>query len=93
MQSISLLSVTPEELRSLIVEAVSSVMENHQTPPSPREENEAYLTREQTAAALHVSKLTLRNHEKRGILKPHRIGRRVLYSRTEIDAVLAAGRL
>ncbi len=93
MQSIALLSISADELRTMITGAVTEALESRQAPEAPHDDQDTYLTREETAKELHVSKLTLRNYEKRGILKPQRIGRRVLYSRNEISAALAAGRL
>lgn len=93
MQSISLLSITADELRSIVADTVRDAIKTEVLPLiAPTPETDELLTREETARELHISKITLRKYEIRGILKPHRIGRRVLYSRRDIVAALAAGR-
>src|SRR5689334_15525718 len=90
-----LLSLSPEDLRILVSEAVAQALEQS-LPMSIEQKTDAvagqdgFLTREQTAQELHVSLPTLRNYERRGSLKPQRIGRRVLYRRSD---VLAVGRV
>ena len=54
----------------------------------PKESNITH-TRKETAKMLHVSLVSLNKYEKKGILNPVRIGRRVLYCQKEIDAVLS----
>lgn len=77
----------------MIADAVRETIANQAQPATePQPATDELLTREETARELHVAKMTLRSYELRGILKPHRIGRRVLYSRRDIQAALAAGR-
>jgi hypothetical protein len=83
-----LLSLTPDELRQLIFEAVAQVIDRSLPLPIDSSNKavtqDDLLSREETAKLLRVSLPTLRNFELRGELKPRRIGRRVLYSRSDI---------
>jgi hypothetical protein len=91
METISFLSLTIDELRDLIYRTVGEALEaskkNSQPPPVEPAGNEL-LTRREAAALLHVSVLTLRNWERRNILLPQRISRRVLYMKADVLAAL-----
>ena len=52
--------------------------------PSPATEAEELLTPEETAKLLKVSKVTVWDWEKRGILNARRIGNQVRYLRSEV---------
>jgi len=47
-----------------------------------------YLTIRQVGALLHVSRSTIWRYSKLGILKPRRLGSRILYARADIDNYL-----
>ena len=89
-----LLPVTPDELRQTVREAVGDALRDI-TPQSkgkdPKQPEDALLSVVETADLLHVSRVTLREMEKRGELEPVRICRRVLYRRSDIDAALVGG--
>ena len=46
------------------------------------------LTRREVAELLHVTTQTVINYTKKGILKSYKVGRRVLYLKEEIIAVI-----
>lgn len=46
------------------------------------------LTRREVAELLHVTTQTVINYTKKGILKSYKVGRRVLYLKEEIVAVI-----
>lgn len=91
MDTIGFISLNANDLRELIRQAVSDALApllKHFAPPSPASQEEDLLTRRETAALLHVSLMTLRQWELRGILRPRRISRRVLYLRDDVMATL-----
>ncbi|MEP7218365.1 MAG: helix-turn-helix domain-containing protein [Bacteroidota bacterium] len=96
MESIHLLSISATELQRLIVTAIHEALDAKLMPtvppPSITENNPEYLTRKETATLLHVTVLTLRKWEKRGVLRPQRISRRVLYPKADVLAVLNQSR-
>jgi excisionase family DNA binding protein len=49
-----------------------------------------YLSRKETAARLKISLPTLWNLTRKGEIKAHRVGRRVLYRIENVDAVVKA---
>lgn len=89
MQTFTMIPVTIEDLQAMIRLAVTEAVEEKLSTPEQKNTDEEYISREEAATMLRVSLLTLHNYAKRGILKPRRIGRRVLYSRRDIDAALA----
>jgi hypothetical protein len=54
-----------------------------------KNENE-YLTREELTKILPISLSSVDNYRKKGILKAHKVGRRVMYKTSEIDKNLEA---
>ncbi len=89
MQAFTMLPITIDDLRAMIRLAVAEALEEKLGSQEKKDTAEEYISREEAAALLRVSLLTLRNYAKRGVLKPRQIGRRVLYSRRDIDAALS----
>ena len=81
------LSSLPEQIQRLsdTVEELLKEIKGAAAAPAPVDE---FLTPAQAAERYHVTTLTLRNLEKRAILKGRRLGRRVLYRVSDIDAAL-----
>lgn len=74
-------NITPEDLVKLIRESVQkeiSIIQSTQTEVK-------YFTREETATCLRISLPTLREYEKRGLIKRSGIGDRVLFDVEEIQ--------
>jgi len=90
MEQIGFISITANDLRGLIAGAVAEVLKTHQGAgqPAPQEPPDELLSRKETAKLLRVSLLTLRNWETRGVLRPRRLSRRVLYLKSEVLAAL-----
>ena len=61
--------------------------------PANNQEPAKYLTRKETAAKLRVSLPTLADWTRIGILKSKRIGSRILYLSTDVDAAIKDRRL
>lgn len=61
------------------------VQRDEKKSPFPEDE---YLTIKQAGALLHVSRSTIWRYSKFGILKPRRLGSRILYARADIDSYL-----
>ena len=51
-------------------------------------EKEEILTRKDVAELLHVTRQTVINYTKKGLLKSYKLGRRVLYLKDEVLAVI-----
>lgn len=90
MESTMVHGISPLELKGMISDAVREIVQaelatlSRQTPAEPDD----LLSRQETAELLNVRLLTLRVWERQGVLKAVRIGRRVLYRRSEIDKAL-----
>lgn len=78
-------NVSLEQFREIFGDTLKEQLANFAPLHKPEEE---YLTANQVAKELHVSKVTLRDWDKRNILKPARLGSRVRYLRSHITQAL-----
>jgi hypothetical protein len=81
--SIILQNVSPEQLFTTFRDIVREEL----AQTSPKDETH-YLTRKEVSKLLHVSLPTLGTYSKRGIIKTHRIGSRILYAEVDIQAAI-----
>ena len=91
METIGLLSISLNELRKVVRDVINEAfdMRLKNLPQEPQAESEdQLLTRMETAKLLHVSLFTLRVWERRGVLRPRRISRRVLYLKADVMSAL-----
>ncbi|MDI5886538.1 helix-turn-helix domain-containing protein [Flavobacterium yafengii] len=87
MQTVQFIQTTPQELQLQITEGVKIQLENflkHFTPKQPNE----YLTRQEVAQMFNVDLSTIHNWCKSKKLNPLRLGSRVYFLRSEIEASL-----
>jgi len=79
--------ITPSELKEDIINDVRAelnvIAQNFQ-PIKPAE----YLTRQEVATILKVSLVTLTDWNKKGILKPYRLGNLIRYKQAELEEAL-----
>lgn len=80
------LSLLIDQLASAIAEKLqyyfpTQIKENHK--------EECYRTRKETSEMLNISLPTLNNYTKNRILTGYRVGARVLYKQSEIEAALS----
>jgi excisionase family DNA binding protein len=86
MEKIILSPIPLQELGEVMAEKMAEKLSAHfQHTQKPEEQ---YLTPKQTAEALSVSTVTLRQWERNGVLKPARLGSRVRYLRSQINEAL-----
>ncbi len=79
--------ITPNELKENILKDVRAELKaitQHFQPVKPAE----YITRKEAAKILKVSLVTLSDWNKKGVLKPYRLGNLIRYKRTELDEAL-----
>lgn len=77
-----------DELRSLIEDSISNELKRQLPSTSLNGQSERLLSRQETAKLLNVSTSALLTYVKKGKIKAHRIGRRVLFKQTDIDAAV-----
>jgi len=80
-------NITPEELKESILKDVRAELKLIAQKFQPVQPVE-YLTRKETAKLLKVSLVTLSDWNKKGILKPYRLGNLIRYKRTELEQAL-----
>ena len=88
MNQIQLLSLSTDDLKRLVTEAIQPQLEEIKKNLQPIEPTE-YLSRNQLADMLQIDLSTLHNWNKKGIIQPHQLGGRIFYLRQEIkDAII-----
>lgn len=91
MQQIQLIQISPEQLSTLISEAVSQAVQTLSTElqiaiSKPHEKE--VMTRIEVSEFLNVSLVAIHDWTKSGILKRYKLGRRSYYNRSEIMQTL-----
>lgn len=84
MENIQFIQITPEQLKENIVNAVKDQLDSLKKDFQPKNPEE-FLTREEVAKLLKVNISTIGNWKKAGVLKPHFLGSRVYFKRSEIE--------
>jgi excisionase family DNA binding protein len=81
--------ITPQQLRESILADVRTELKEIILNFQPKKQPE-YLTRKEVAKILKVSLVTLSDWNKKGVLKPYRLGNLIRYKTTEIEESLIA---
>ena len=74
-----------DDLRQVVSEIVEEVCAKRGLNEKPSEEEGEWLTRDEVCDMLHITYTTLWRMENGGVIKKHKIGRRNLYSKQEVD--------
>ncbi len=93
MQTSLLVSVSEYRLAELITDAVASAMRATaapQPPPSDRDHGRTYLTRKELLDELRIAPSTLAGWQRLGYITPRRIGRRVYFTRQDVEQILTS---
>jgi excisionase family DNA binding protein len=79
--------VTPQQLRDNLLNGFKTELKGIVLNFQPQAQPE-YLTRKEVAVILKVSLVTLTDWNKKGVLKPYRLGNLIRYKRVELDQAL-----
>jgi excisionase family DNA binding protein len=79
--------ITPQQLRDNLLNGFKTELKEIVLNFQPQLQPE-YLTRKEVAKILKVSLVTLTDWNKKGVLKPYRLGNLVRYKRVELDQAL-----
>ena len=85
-REIFLSGMTADQLSEMIRESLRD--ELRQLHPEPSAETPNYLTRRETARRLRISLVTLNDWVNRGRIRAHKIGGRVLFRDSDVEAAL-----
>lgn len=81
---------TAKATLSIPKETLQEILQSLEEENSPTPEGE-YLTINELCKLLKIGRMTIWRHSKKGILKPRKIGNRVLFARADIDEYLKKG--
>jgi excisionase family DNA binding protein len=84
-----LIITTKEELEELVKTSVKNGIKEYFLQQELNDSKDPYITVQEAAVRLKVSKLTLRNYIKRGLIKARKVGNRVLIDTKSIEKALA----
>ena len=79
--------ITPDELKEAIIHEIRLELKEMSKKFQPVRPP-VYVTRKEAAKILKVSLVTIHDWNKKGILKPYRLGNLIRYKRTELDKAL-----
>ena len=74
-----------DDLRQVVTEIVEEVCTKRGLNEKPSNDEGEWLTREEVCDKLHITFTTLWRKENEGVIKKHKIGRRNLYSKREVE--------
>ncbi|SUB94177.1 MULTISPECIES: helix-turn-helix transcriptional regulator [Prevotellaceae] len=80
-----------EDLKEAIAEVLETMVGKNLLKETTPTASTEYYTRDELCARLHITYTTLWRMEKRGDIQAHKIGRRNLYSKQEVDALISNG--
>jgi len=83
------MTITPDELKQLVREAVLETMTMKNDAPAEMK----YFTRKETCEILHISLSTLDTYVKKGAITCSHVGKRALFSQDDIEKALAKNRM
>jgi excisionase family DNA binding protein len=81
--------ITPQQLKESILSDFRTELKELVLNFQPKKQPE-YLTRKEVAKILKVSLVTLSDWNKKGVLKPYRLGNLIRYKTTELEESLIA---
>ena len=87
MESIQLLGISPEQLRTAISKDLKSQLDELKKGFQPKTPQEL-LTRSETAKLLKINLSSVHNWTKKGLLKSYGISGKVYYKRSEVESAL-----
>lgn len=79
-----------DELRQVITEIVEGICDRNRQNEVPSVEEDEWLTRDEVCKMLHITYTTLWRKEEEGTITKHKMGRRNLYSKKEIESLLVS---
>lgn len=80
-----------DDLKEAIAEVLETMVGKNLLAEQKPKDDAEYLTCDELCARLHITYTTLWRMEKRGEIHVYKIGRRNLYSKEEVDALITQG--
>ena len=80
-----------DDLKEAIAEVLETMVGKNLLAEQKSKDDAEYLTRDELCARLHITYTKIWRMEKRGEIHVHKIGRRNLYSKEEVDALITQG--
>lgn len=88
MSNIILNGLSTDELKEIIIQSLSQVIQKENAVKSINSDEDEFLTRAEVAQLLKITLPTLHDWTKRGIVISYKIGKRVLYRVSEVKEAI-----
>lgn len=90
-QILNFVNISLEDMTIIMREIVASELQKAKefTSPTPKDDSDKILTREEVCKLLKVSNTTLFHWHNGKVLVNHKIGRRVYYKKSDVLAILS----
>lgn len=82
-----------DELKEVVAEIVENLIGNGVLRMPSAQPDTEYYTRDEACNRLHITFTTLWRLEKRGAIRVHKVGRRSLYAKSDVDALITGGEM
>lgn len=94
----SIILTTPEALKSMLWNLLDEYFRSRNFPTPANQQpalmvDEKYYDRDEVCRLAHVSHTTLWRMEREGAIEKHKVRRRNLYLRSDVDDLIASGKL
>ena len=85
----NLIMLQMDDLRQVVTEIVEDICAKRGMNEKPSPGEGEWITREEVCDMLHITYTTLWRMERSGLVKKHKMGRRNLYDKKEVNALLS----
>lgn len=90
MRQIQFIGITVDELKEELLQDLLEGIAKIRSEEENSKRKDEYLTRKEVSQLFAVSLVTLNNWDRKGVLKPYRLGNQVRYKMSEIEESLKA---
>lgn len=80
-----------DDLKEVVAEILESLIGKDMLAKPSAQADAEYYTRDEVCARLHITFTTLWRMEKRGEIRARKVGRRSLYAKSDVDALISNG--
>jgi excisionase family DNA binding protein len=86
----NIIMLQKDDLKEVLAEVLKEVLDGQSTERQSSGTVSEYYTRDEACARLHITFTTLWRLEKKGSIHAYKVGRRCLYAKNDVDALIAS---
>jgi excisionase family DNA binding protein len=89
--STNIIMLQKDDLKEVLAEVLKEVLDGRTSEQKSPDAIPEYYTRDEACARLHITFTTLWRMEKKGAIHAYKVGRRCLYAKNDVDALIDRG--